>query len=587
MRINQSLMILFMALATPAGAAASVEALKTEAEKSDWKRTGRYSEVERLCAEFPKHFPKQVVCQRFGTTPEGRPMLSLVAGDAKKSERPVILFQGGIHAGEIDGKDAGFLFLREVLEGKRLPGVLRKATLVFVPVFNVDGHERFGKNNRPNQVGPEEMGWRTTSQNYNLNRDYLKVDAPEMQAMHALLNRWDPLVYVDLHVTDGAQFQHDIAVIVDPTLAGPEALKNSGVAFRDHIMKDLSQAGHKPLWFYPSFEKDDDPSSGIRAAPQPPRFSNGYWGLRNRIGILVETHSWRDYAHRCRSTVAALDSIVKRAAENGREWRLAAEAADRETSQLAGKTAVLSYRNSSKVETIEFQGYQYTRRDSSISGQLMTVYDPGKPEVWKMPLRKEVIPGLQLTAPAAGYVIPAAYRELLEPRLKAHRLEFQVLTQSQDVNAAVYRIQDVKLAASSYEKHQRAEYKGQWDSSQERIPAGSLWVPINQPGAILLMQLMEPASSDSLLTWGYFNEIFERKEYMEPYVAETVAREMLKDPAIKQDFEKRLEDPEFAKSPQARLDFFYRKHTSFDQRWNRYPILRLEQGLQSLTQLRY
>jgi hypothetical protein len=203
-----------------------------------------------------------------------------------------------------------------------------------------------------------------------------------------------------------------------------------------------------------------------------------------------------------------------------------------------------------------------------------------------MPLRKEVIPGLQLTAPAAGYVIPAAYRELLEPRLKAHRLEFQVLTQSQDVNAAVYRIQDVKLAASSYEKHQRAEYKGQWDSSQERIPAGSLWVPINQPGAILLMQLMEPASSDSLLTWGYFNEIFERKEYMEPYVAETVAREMLKDPAIKQEFEKRLEDSAFAKSPQARLDFFYRKHASFDQRWNRYPILRLEQGLQTLTQNR-
>ncbi|WP_141732623.1 M14 family metallopeptidase [Oligoflexus tunisiensis] len=584
MRLRPSLVTLALAVASPLGAAPSADALKTVAEKSDWKRTGRYSEVERLCEEFPKHFPRQVVCQKFGTTPEGRPMLSLVAGDGKKRERPVILFQGGIHSGEIDGKDAGFVFLREVLEGKRLPGVLQKATLVFVPVFNVDGHERFGKNNRPNQVGPEEMGWRTTSQNYNLNRDYLKVDAPEMQAMHELLNRWDPLVYVDLHVTDGAQFQHDVAVMVEPSMAGPEALKNAALNLRTQIMSDLSQVGHKPLWFYPSFEKDDDPTSGISARPHSPRFSNGYWGLRNRFGILVETHSWRDYAHRCRATLATLDSIVKATAAHGRAWRAAADAADREMSQLAGKTATLTYRNSDKTETFEFLGYEYTRRDSPVSGQLMTVYDPSKPEVWKMPLRKEVIPGLQLTAPASGYLVPAAYRDIVEPRLKAHRLQYQVLKQGQDVNASAYRITDVKLANSSYEKHQRAEYKGQWSPSQERISAGSLWVPIAQPNVILLMQLMEPESSDSFLAWGYLNEIFERKEYMEPYVAEQVAQEMLKDPAVKQEFEKRLaEDPDFAKSPQARLDFFYRRHPSFDERLNRYPILRLEQGAQFLT----
>jgi hypothetical protein len=582
MRMTPSLMALALTVATPLVAAPAAEALKTTAEKSDWKRTGRYSEVERLCEAFPKHFPKQVVCETFGTTPEGRPMLSLVVGDSKKRDRPVILFQGGIHSGEIDGKDAGFVFIREVLEGKRLPGVLQKATLVFVPVFNIDGHERFGKNHRPNQVGPEEMGWRTTAQNYNLNRDYLKVDSPEMQAMHALLNRWDPLVYVDLHVTDGAQFQHDVAV--EPSMAGHEAFKNAALNFRTQIMSDLSQAGHKPLWFYPSFEIDDDPTSGISARPHSPRFSNGYWGHRNRLGILVETHSWRDYAHRCKATLATLDAIVKATAAHGRAWRAAAETADREMSQLAGKTVTLTYRNSDKTETIDFLGYAYTRRDSPVSGQLMTVYDPSKPEVWKMPLRKEVIPGLQLTAPASGYLVPAAYRDIVEPRLKAHRLQYQELKQSQDVNASVYRITEVKLGSSSYEKHQRAEYKGQWASSQERISAGSLWVPIAQPNAILLMQLMEPESSDSFLAWGYLNEIFERKEYMEPYVAEQVALEMLKDPAIKQEFEKRLAaDADFAKSPQARLDFFYRKHPSFDERLNRYPILRMDQGPQILS----
>jgi murein tripeptide amidase MpaA len=177
--------------------------LTTTAERSNWTRTARYAEVESLCRDFPKAFPGKVRCETFGTTPEGRPMLALVASadgtltpaaNVKKA-RPVLFFQGGIHAGEIDGKDAGFWLLREVLAGKALPGVLRQVTAVFVPVVNVDGHERFGPNNRPNQVGPEEMGWRVTAQNLNMNRDYAKADAPEMVALLKLLHAWDPLVY--------------------------------------------------------------------------------------------------------------------------------------------------------------------------------------------------------------------------------------------------------------------------------------------------------------------------------------------------------------------------------------------------------
>jgi len=572
------------------GAAATKTQLKTEAEKSQWKKTGRFAEVEKFCEILPKSFPDQVTCEKFGVTPEGRPMLAFIAGEKsylkpeKNRNRPVVLFQGGIHAGEIDGKDAGLVFLREILEGKRLPSILQKTTLVFVPVFNVDGHERFGKNNRPNQVGPEEMGWRTTAQNFNLNRDYLKVDAPEMRAMLDLLNTWDPLVYVDLHVTDGAQFQHDIAVMVEPSLAGPEALKNAGAQLSNDIMRDLKAAGNKPLWFYPSFAVDDDPTSGISARPQSARFSNGYWAQRNRLGVLVETHSWRDYAHRVQSTIATLDSIVKEAAENGQTWRTAANEADQQASQLAGKTVNLSYKNSDKVETIDFLGYEYKRRPSEISGQLMTVYNPKKNAVWAMPLRKEVLPDLQLAAPPAGYVIPAAYREIFEPRLKAHRIQFSELKQSEEALAQVYRISEVKLSSSSYEKHQRAEYKGQWHEGTEKIGPGALWIPIAQPAAALIMQLLEPESSDSLLAWGFMNEIFERKEYMEAYVAEEVARDMLKDPAVRKEFDKKLaEDPAFAKSAQQRLDFFARRHASFDQNVNRYPILRLQKIPQKLS----
>ncbi|HJW46848.1 MAG TPA: M14 family zinc carboxypeptidase, partial [Lysobacter sp.] len=184
--------------------------LTTVSERSGFIKTGRYDEVIALCEAFAKRYPDAARCFDFGTTPEGRPMKALAvsragrltAQAARDAHLPVMLVQGGIHAGEIDGKDAGFLLLRELLEGKAGKGVLDKQVLLFVPVFNVDGHERFAAWNRPNQRGPEEMGWRTTAQNYNLNRDYVKADAPEMQAMLQLVNEWDPLAMVDLHVTD-------------------------------------------------------------------------------------------------------------------------------------------------------------------------------------------------------------------------------------------------------------------------------------------------------------------------------------------------------------------------------------------------
>ena len=190
-RRTTAAILMVISMSSTAAAASGPSGLTTIAEQSGNRRTGRYEEVQRLCPAFEKAWPKQVRCFEFGRSPEGRPMLALAAsGDgvldaagARRAQRPVVLMQGGIHAGEIDGKDAGFLALREMLEGKVAKSALAGATLVFVPVLNVDGHERFGRWNRPNQVGPEEMGWRTTAHNLNLNRDYVKAEAPEMQAI--------------------------------------------------------------------------------------------------------------------------------------------------------------------------------------------------------------------------------------------------------------------------------------------------------------------------------------------------------------------------------------------------------------------
>ena len=167
-------------------------------------------------------------------------MLALVASRADPRTVPMLMLQAGIHPGESDGKDAGLIALRELLAGTAAPDALERIAILFVPAFNTDGHERFGQWNRPNQNGPEETGWRTTAQNLNLNRDYAKADSPEMQALLRLITERDPLVCADLHVTDGADFEPDISIQVEPINQGDPQLRASGVQLRDELIAKLA-----------------------------------------------------------------------------------------------------------------------------------------------------------------------------------------------------------------------------------------------------------------------------------------------------------------------------------------------------------
>lgn len=558
--------------------------LSTVSERSGFQTTGRYDEVVKLCGAFQKAYPKQVKCIEFGRTPEGRPMLALIVNGkgvftpqgAQKANLPVTLIQGGIHAGEIDGKDAGFLALRETLDGKLAKGALDKQVLVFVPVFNVDGHERFGKYNRPNQRGPVEMGWRTTAQNFNLNRDYVKADAPEMQAMLKLVDAWDPLTYVDLHVTDGAMFQHDVSIQVEPVYSGDPEFRKAGLALRSNVIADIAKQGSMPQSYYMSFAKTDDPMSGFVDSVSDPRFSTGYFPLRNRMALLVETHSWKDYPTRVRVTHNTVISILEQVAQNGASWQAAARAADARASKLAGGEVALTYRTTDKTRMVEFQGYEYTRTQSDISGMLMTRYDESKPQVWRVPLREEVVVDKQVTAPRAGYIVPAAYADIVAQKLALHGIGFRTLDKAlPKVDAETFRADKATFGATSFESHQRLTVEGTWKPEARAVLPGSLYVPVNQPKARLVVAMLEPQAPDSLLAWGFFNNAYERKEYMEEYVAEDVAREQLKDPAVAAEFKRRLEtDPAFAKNPHARLEFFAMRHASWDERFRLYPVLR-------------
>lgn len=562
--------------------------LQTHAEKTDYVETGRYEEVERLVAAFEEAFPQKVRKLSFGKTPEGRTMWALAASrdgtltpaECRSKGRQVFLFHGGIHAGEIDGKDAGFLALRHWLDGTVKDDPLGAVTVVFVPVFNVDGHERFGPNHRPNQRGPAAMGWRTSGQNLNLNRDYMKADAPEMQAMLRLLREWDPILYADIHVTDGAKFQHDIALIVQPTQQGPPELREEAKAMTAAALQYLKAAGHKPLDFYPSFEVYEMPASGFATSPSLPRFSQGYWALQNRLGMLVETHSWRTYKERVRSTYHLLLNLAAQTAQTGATWRRAAMRAESLSAALAGKKVVLEWQNTKDATTIDFQGYEYRRVPSEVSGQLWTTYDETKPQVWKVPLRQNIEPKLEVEAPRAGYVVTAAHADWVSARLALHGVRFERIATVQKPAAGemeTFRATKVTLSSTSFEGRTSTTFAGEWKAESREIPPGSLFVPMAQANGPLAMHLLEPMAPDSLARWGMFNAAFEMKEYMESYVTEEAARTMLaKDPKLREEFESKLaHEPEFAGNPTARLLFFYKRHPSYDDRYNLYPVYRL------------
>jgi hypothetical protein len=219
---------------------------------------------------------------------------------------------------------------------------------------------------------------------------------------------------------------------------------------------------------------------------------------------------------------------------------------------------------------------------SDVSGILMTRYDESKPQVWHVPLRDEVVEDLRVKAPGAGYVVPAAWAQMVATKLALHGISYRKLDKAFDAAPVeTFRADTAKFSDRSFESHQRLAVQGSWKPEARPLAKGALFVPIAQPKARLVMALFEPQAPDSLLAWGEFNNAFEAKEYMEEYVAEDVAREqMAKDAALAAEFRRKVEtDADFAKNPHARLQFFARRHASWDERLNLYPVLRAETAL--------
>jgi murein tripeptide amidase MpaA len=288
--------------------------LITYCEETHFEKTPRYDETidfcRRLAAASPlAHFTT------FGKSPRGRDLPLLIIDKdqlftpkaVRKTNKVVMLIEACIHAGEPDGKDAGLMFIRDMLIHNKHREILDNVTILFIPIFNVDGHENFSSLNRINQNGPDELGARATVQNINLNRDFLKADAPEMQHWLHLYHTWLPEFFVDIHVTNGADFQYVSTYALEAKSNNIEAniRKWTYEVFEKQYVAQMEAASWPTFPYFESLNRGSLEAGIVRPA-FPPQYSHGYAAALNRVGLLIENHIYKPYEQRVKATYELL-----------------------------------------------------------------------------------------------------------------------------------------------------------------------------------------------------------------------------------------------------------------------------------------
>ncbi|MBI2249644.1 MAG: M14 family metallopeptidase, partial [Brevundimonas diminuta] len=513
--------------------------------------------------------------EQFGTSPEGRPIYAVIAskdGATFDPSKPVLLAQAGIHPGEIDGKDAGMMLLRDIaFYGK--DGLLDRANLILVPILSVDGHERAGAYSRPNQRGPRIQGWRHTATNQNLNRDFMKLDQAEMQAVMGLIHKYQPDLYVDIHVTDGIDYQYDVTFGYNGEggvwSRSPAIASWLDAAFKPAMYAALEAQGHIPGELVFAID-DRDPKKGLNDGGLGERFSNGWGSAAHIPTILIENHSLKPHEQRVLGTYIFLEQALKLLAEKSGDLR-AAIAADR-----ALRPAELPANfdsDDTPSRTRPFKGIRYETFDSIASGR-PEIRWLGQPdaELWPMPFYGSH-PTLTLKRPTA-YWVPSYRQDVIE-RLRVHGVQMETLDAPRTVAVDMLRLVDPKVSGRTNEGHVPISVSEVRPEAHDwTFPIGSVRVPTDQPMGDVAILLLEPQSNESFFAWGMFPEVLNRVEYIEAYAIAPLAEKMLAaDPALKAEFEAKLAaDPAFAADGDARLAWFYERTPFYDQRYRLYPV---------------
>lgn len=570
----------------------------TDCEKSDFACTPRYAETIEYSKLLAASSP-MVHYTTFGVSPEGRELPLLIVDkdglaspeEIRKSGRVILLVEACIHSGEPDGKDAGFIWIRDMVMRQKNLDLLDEVSLLFIPIFNVDGHENFSARNRINQNGPEELGTRVTGQYLNLNRDFVKADAPEMRDWLKLYNRWNPEVFIDVHVTDGADFQYVLTYSIETHSTHLEEglRKWTAEVYERSLNEQMEKAGY-PIFPYFSFRNYNAPESGILIDVFDPRYSQGYVAARNRVGLLVENHIYKPYKQRVLATVELLKATARILSDQKESLIRAIEQADQTVASSAFRAAPLAFDFQPALKDSIWVDFLSWGRDtvvSDLSGGSWVRHNYDRPLTVHTSLITSYEPTISVQLPEA-YLLMPQWKEAIE-RLDLHAIRYTRLTAPQRIKVQTYR-----YTGATFETRQsegRVPVHTQYTVQEEELlcPAGALLIDMNQPSARLAAWLLEPSAPGSLTYWGFFNQVIQAPgEFWIglPYM-EVKGRELLqKDPALRQEFEARkAADPAFAADSEAILKFFYAKvKKTSEQNMDIHPAWRVTER-QVLTNL--
>ena len=508
-----------------------------------------------------------------GKSPQGRDIVLVKASRQPdlvgKSGRPTLLVQAGIHSGEIDGKDAGLMLLRDIVHGGKA-SLLDNVDLLFIPIFSVDAHERRSSHNRMNQRGPVQQGWRATAQNLNLNRDYAKADALEMQALIRTLNQYNPDLYIDVHVTDGEDYQYDITYGFNEAFAAVSANASSWLSsvYRPSIDQALAAQGHIPGPLVFGVDPMDF-SKGISNAPSTPRFSIGYGDVRHLPSILIENHSLKPFKQRVLGTYVLLEQTLKLLSEQGKVLQLAKKADENARPQRQ----VLKYKTAEQPETMAFKGISYEIAQSDILKGPYVKWTGQPKNYTELPVWVDKVPVIEVEVPKA-YWIPPQYQDVIA-RLKLHGVQLSEIKTAKTLSLQQLTARTPEFGKVPFEG--RFMVSASFDASwlDYMLPVGSVRVSTDQPLGALAVALLQPEAPDSFFSWGFFHGMFQRTEYFENYALLPWIEQQLKtDAKLKAEFEAAVKaDPVLQKDGDARVQWFYQRSPFYDVTYLKYPVL--------------
>ncbi|HEU0110269.1 MAG TPA: M14 family zinc carboxypeptidase [Flavisolibacter sp.] len=518
--------------------------------------------------------------QEMGPTDAGFPLhLVLISGNndfdiksIKSKKKNIIFIINGIHPGEPDGIDASMLLARDIVENKlKLPG---NVVLALIPVYNIGGCLNRSANYRVDQNGPEEFGFRGNSQNLDLNRDFIKNDSKEATSFAKIFHYLDPDVFVDNHVSNGADYQHVMTLLTSQhNKLGGEMGAFLNKKFEPALYSLMKTKGFDLVPYVNHFS--DTPDKGWTEFWDSPRYSSGYTSLWNSFSFVPETHMLKPYAQRVASTKALMESFIEFTSDHNKEIIELRSKAKKQV--LSQNSFPLAWKlDKSKFTEINYKGFEATRKPSEVSGLPRLFYDRTKPYETKVPFFNHYTDTLSVQKPLA-YIIPQGWWKVIE-RLQANNIQMRQLVRDTVMEVEAYKIESYQPGSRPFEGHHlNTSVKVSKQVKTVSFRKGDYFIPLNQAGNRFLIETLEPQAEDSYFAWNFFDPILGQKEGYSDYHFEDIASDFLKNnPEVREKLEQRKStDSSFAKSGRAQLSFVFQNSPYFETAYLQYPVYRL------------